>query len=38
VNLAETGGDSRVPYLAGGAVALLAAGAAALRLTRRRRA
>ncbi|MFI6703224.1 SCO1860 family LAETG-anchored protein [Streptomyces sp. NPDC050509] len=37
-NLAETGGDSATPYLAGGAAALLAAGAGALALTRRVRA
>lgn len=36
-NLAETGGDSTTPYLAAGAVALLAAGGGALALTRRRR-
>ncbi|MDN3295077.1 SCO1860 family LAETG-anchored protein [Streptomyces ficellus] len=37
-NLAETGGNSATPYLAGGSVALLAAGAGALTLTRRARA
>lgn len=37
-NLAETGGDSRTPYLAGGAAALLVAGAAALKYARRARA
>ncbi|MFC8918890.1 SCO1860 family LAETG-anchored protein [Streptomyces sp. NPDC057116] len=37
-NLAETGGDSLTPYLAGGSLALLAAGAGALALTRRARA
>ncbi|GAA2509198.1 SCO1860 family LAETG-anchored protein [Streptomyces gobitricini] len=37
-NLAETGGSSLTPYLAGGALALLAAGAGALTLTRRARA
>ncbi|MFJ2178268.1 SCO1860 family LAETG-anchored protein [Streptomyces sp. NPDC087851] len=37
-NLAETGGDSATPYLAGGAAALLAVGAGALALTRRARA
>ncbi|MFD5519665.1 SCO1860 family LAETG-anchored protein [Streptomyces sp. NPDC127066] len=35
--LAETGGGSMTPYLAGGAVALLAAGAGAVTLSRRRR-
>ncbi|MFJ4695640.1 SCO1860 family LAETG-anchored protein [Streptomyces sp. NPDC088766] len=35
--LAETGGSSMTPYLAGGAVALLAAGAGAVALARRRR-
>ncbi|MEV6408021.1 SCO1860 family LAETG-anchored protein [Streptomyces bobili] len=34
--LAETGGSSMTPYVAGGAVALLAAGGAAVALTRRR--
>ncbi|MFF8828799.1 SCO1860 family LAETG-anchored protein [Streptomyces sp. NPDC015131] len=37
-NLAETGGSSMTPYLAGGSLALLAAGAGALALTRRARA
>ncbi|OEJ98299.1 hypothetical protein J116_022355 [Streptomyces thermolilacinus SPC6] len=37
-NLAETGGDSRTPYLAGGAAALLVAGAVALKLARGSRA
>ncbi|MEV3991617.1 SCO1860 family LAETG-anchored protein [Streptomyces sp. NPDC049837] len=37
-NLAETGGSSLTPYLAGGSLALLAAGAGALTLTRRARA
>ncbi|WP_436736348.1 SCO1860 family LAETG-anchored protein [Streptomyces sp. BBFR102] len=37
-NLAETGGSSMTPYLAGGAVLLLAAGGGALALTRRKRA
>ncbi|MEE1801798.1 SCO1860 family LAETG-anchored protein [Streptomyces sp. JV176] len=37
-SLAETGGDSATPYLAGGAAALLAVGAGALALTRRARA
>ncbi|WP_432053924.1 SCO1860 family LAETG-anchored protein [Streptomyces sp. bgisy022] len=36
-NLAETGGDSTTPYIAGGAVALLAAGGAAVALSRRGR-
>ncbi|MEU6062038.1 SCO1860 family LAETG-anchored protein [Streptomyces sp. NPDC047097] len=36
--LAETGGSSLTPYLAGGALALLAAGGGALALTRRARA
>ncbi|GGQ24709.1 SCO1860 family LAETG-anchored protein [Streptomyces roseolilacinus] len=36
-DLAETGGDSRTPYVAGAAVLLLAAGAATVRLTRRAR-
>ncbi|KES04497.1 hypothetical protein BU52_25130 [Streptomyces toyocaensis] len=36
-NLAETGGDSMTPYVAGGAVALLAAGAGAVALSRRGR-
>ncbi|MEU9120782.1 SCO1860 family LAETG-anchored protein [Streptomyces sp. NPDC048506] len=36
-NLAETGGSSATPYLAGGAALLLAAGAGALVLARRRR-
>lgn len=36
-NLAETGGSSMTPYLAGGAVVLLAAGAAAFHFTRRPR-
>lgn len=35
-NLAETGGSSATPYIAGGAVALLAAGAGAVFLARRR--
>ncbi|MEU9140743.1 SCO1860 family LAETG-anchored protein [Streptomyces sp. NPDC048404] len=35
--LAETGGSSMTPYLAGGAVALLAAGGGAVALSRRRR-
>ncbi|MEV6616896.1 SCO1860 family LAETG-anchored protein [Streptomyces sp. NPDC051051] len=35
--LAETGGSSMTPYLAGGAVALLAAGGGAVALARRRR-
>lgn len=35
--LAETGGSSMTPYLAGGAVALLAAGAGAVTVSRRRR-
>ncbi|MFD5820169.1 SCO1860 family LAETG-anchored protein [Streptomyces sp. NPDC127038] len=35
--LAETGGSSMTPYLAGGAVALLAAGAGAVAVSRRRR-
>jgi LPXTG-motif cell wall-anchored protein len=34
--LAETGGSSMTPYLAGGAVALLAAGGGAITLARRR--
>ncbi|MFG3493431.1 SCO1860 family LAETG-anchored protein [Streptomyces sp. NPDC047928] len=34
--LAETGGGSRTPYIAGAAVALLAAGGASLALTRRK--
>ena len=34
-NLAETGGSSKTPYVAGGAVALLAAGGAAVALARR---
>ncbi|QGV81280.1 SCO1860 family LAETG-anchored protein [Streptomyces ficellus] len=37
-NLAETGGSSMTTYLAGGSLALLAAGAGALALTRRARA
>ncbi|ORT57534.1 SCO1860 family LAETG-anchored protein [Streptomyces sp. CB03238] len=37
-NLAETGGSSLTPYLAGGSLALLTAGSAALTLTRRARA
>lgn len=37
-DLAETGGSSLTPYLAGGSLALLAAGAGALTLTRRARA
>ncbi|MGA4861073.1 SCO1860 family LAETG-anchored protein [Streptomyces lavendulocolor] len=37
-NLAETGGSSLTPYLAGGSLALLAGGAGALALTRRARA
>ncbi|MGM1078470.1 SCO1860 family LAETG-anchored protein [Streptomyces sp. H28] len=36
-NLAETGGDSTTPYIAGGAVALLAAGGAAVAVSRRGR-
>ncbi|WP_371102343.1 SCO1860 family LAETG-anchored protein [Streptomyces sp. PU_AKi4] len=36
-NLAETGGDSLTPYIAGGAVALLAAGGGAVALARRAR-
>ncbi|MET8858280.1 SCO1860 family LAETG-anchored protein [Streptomyces sp. NPDC004579] len=36
-DLAETGSSSMTPYLAGGAVALLAAGAGAVTLSRRRR-
>ncbi|NEA89380.1 SCO1860 family LAETG-anchored protein [Streptomyces sp. SID14436] len=36
-NLAETGGDSTTPYIAGGAVALLAAGGAAVAISRRGR-
>ncbi|MFC8374115.1 MULTISPECIES: SCO1860 family LAETG-anchored protein [unclassified Streptomyces] len=36
-NLAETGGDSMTPYVAGGAVALLAAGGGAVVLARRGR-
>ncbi|WP_225882278.1 SCO1860 family LAETG-anchored protein [Streptomyces aureocirculatus] len=36
-NLAETGGSSATPYVAGGAVALLLAGGGALAYTRRRR-
>lgn len=36
-NLAETGGDAMTPYIAGGAVALLAAGGGAVALTRRAR-
>ncbi|MFF4351874.1 SCO1860 family LAETG-anchored protein [Streptomyces sp. NPDC001530] len=36
-DLAETGGSSATPYIGGGAVALLAAGAGAVALTRRRR-
>lgn len=35
--LAETGGSSMTPYLAGGAVALLAAGSGAVAVSRRRR-
>ncbi|MFD7495789.1 SCO1860 family LAETG-anchored protein [Streptomyces sp. NPDC059832] len=35
-NLAETGGSSATPYIAGGAVALLAAGAGAVVVARRR--
>ncbi|MEU9337560.1 SCO1860 family LAETG-anchored protein [Streptomyces sp. NPDC048290] len=35
-NLAETGGNSMTPYIAGGAVALLAAGGGAVFLARRR--
>ncbi|MEV6958342.1 SCO1860 family LAETG-anchored protein [Streptomyces sp. NPDC051207] len=35
--LAETGGDSRTPYIAGGAVALLAAGGGAVAMARRQR-
>ncbi|MEV5982397.1 SCO1860 family LAETG-anchored protein [Streptomyces sp. NPDC052114] len=37
-NLAETGGNSLTPYIAGGAVVLLAAGGGAVALTRRSRA
>ncbi|WP_256105366.1 SCO1860 family LAETG-anchored protein [Streptomyces sp. ODS05-4] len=37
-DLAATGGSSTTPYLAGGAIALLAAGGGALALTRRTRA
>ncbi|GGU21623.1 SCO1860 family LAETG-anchored protein [Streptomyces lavendofoliae] len=37
-DLAETGGSSLTPYLAGGSLALLAAGAGALALNRRARA
>lgn len=37
-NLAETGGSSATPYLAGGAAALVALGGGALVLARRRRA
>ncbi|MFJ6753187.1 SCO1860 family LAETG-anchored protein [Streptomyces sp. NPDC091266] len=37
-NLAETGGSSTTPYLAGGAALLLAAGAGSLAYARRRRA
>ncbi|MFE7075577.1 SCO1860 family LAETG-anchored protein [Streptomyces sp. NPDC057620] len=37
-DLAETGGGSATPYVAAGAIALLAAGATAVTLTRRRRA
>ncbi|MEV0690202.1 SCO1860 family LAETG-anchored protein [Streptomyces sp. NPDC050388] len=36
-DLAETGGDSRTPYIAGAAVALLAAGGAGVALSRRGR-
>lgn len=36
-NLAETGGDAMTPYVAGGAVALLAAGGGAVALARRAR-
>lgn len=36
-DLAETGGNSATPYLAGGALALVVAGGGALVLTRRRR-
>ncbi|MEV7129561.1 SCO1860 family LAETG-anchored protein [Streptomyces sp. NPDC093260] len=36
-DLAETGGSSLTPYLAGGSVVLLAAGGGAVALTRRRR-
>ncbi|MEU7580753.1 SCO1860 family LAETG-anchored protein [Streptomyces sp. NPDC041068] len=36
-NLAETGGNSLTPYIAGGAVALLAAGGGAVALARRSR-
>ncbi|MCF3123345.1 hypothetical protein IPZ68_27090 [Streptomyces arenae] len=36
-NLAETGGNSLTPYIAGGAVVLLAAGGGAVALTRRSR-
>lgn len=35
-NLAETGGSSATPYIAGGAAALLAVGAGAVILARRR--
>ncbi|MFI5621051.1 SCO1860 family LAETG-anchored protein [Streptomyces sp. NPDC051567] len=37
-NLAETGGSSKTPYVAGGALLLLVAGAGAMVITRRRRA
>ncbi len=37
-NLAETGADSNTPYLAAGAVALVAAGGAVMYVTRRRKA
>ncbi|MFF5157241.1 SCO1860 family LAETG-anchored protein [Streptomyces sp. NPDC000348] len=37
-DLAETGGDPMTPYIAGGAIALLAAGAGAVALSRRGRA
>jgi LPXTG-motif cell wall-anchored protein len=36
-NLAETGGSSLTPYIAGGSVALLVAGGGAVALARRRR-
>ncbi|MEU8569509.1 SCO1860 family LAETG-anchored protein [Streptomyces pathocidini] len=37
-NLAETGGSSATPYIAGGAAALIAAGGGAMLLARKRRA